>query len=291
MQAILIPVKSDWLAPDKIIIEKEIIIGRGEDCTLTIKDNALSRKHLKIYIEDGAIRIKDLGSKNGTFVNRKRIQETLLKDGDEIIAGKNIFRIEILNNINATESFSLTELLEQKNQETANYDSMAGLSEAQSEEQNTSEKSDISLQIDRVIFDKENEEEKKYYSSNADTEEIFGKDNIFSICFRLFIEGIKFPVSKNKRIFQGKSTYFLLNYIITAFISFFGISFFINEKIRTLKISILGSIYEASHTKLILQSLIMGALLSVVSFIVIFIIFMKNYLPIASIFVKYFLTF
>ncbi|MCD6576598.1 MAG: FHA domain-containing protein [Anaerolineaceae bacterium] len=67
-------------------IEKELIIGRGTDCNIIIPDRQVSRFHAKLEVNDGGqIRIVDLGSKNGTYVNGERINgSAVLVDGDAI---------------------------------------------------------------------------------------------------------------------------------------------------------------------------------------------------------------
>jgi serine/threonine-protein kinase len=61
----------------------------------------VSRKHARITQEDGKFSLEDLGSTNGTFVNRGRRLlpgvKHLLNDGDEIIVGKTFFRFHIIN--------------------------------------------------------------------------------------------------------------------------------------------------------------------------------------------------
>jgi pSer/pThr/pTyr-binding forkhead associated (FHA) protein len=56
----------------------------------------VSRRHARISLRDGAYFVEDLGSTNGTFVNRgKRLApgaRQVLKDGDEIIVGKTFLR-------------------------------------------------------------------------------------------------------------------------------------------------------------------------------------------------------
>ena len=47
-----------------------------------------SGRHAMILCEPGACSVEDLGSLNGTFVNRRRTESTTLEDGDEIQIGK-----------------------------------------------------------------------------------------------------------------------------------------------------------------------------------------------------------
>ncbi|MEO0136417.1 MAG: GGDEF domain-containing protein [candidate division WOR-3 bacterium] len=67
--------------------KKEYIIGRANDCDFIIDGKEVSRKHARIYYEDGKFKIEDLNSTNGTFVNGKEITKAELKHGDEINIG------------------------------------------------------------------------------------------------------------------------------------------------------------------------------------------------------------
>jgi pSer/pThr/pTyr-binding forkhead associated (FHA) protein len=64
-------------------------IGRSPDCDVFLDDVTVSRKHAVLVQAKGAFSIEDLGSLNGTFVNRKRIESpTKLESGDEVQIGK-----------------------------------------------------------------------------------------------------------------------------------------------------------------------------------------------------------
>ncbi|MEO0127242.1 MAG: GGDEF domain-containing protein [candidate division WOR-3 bacterium] len=67
--------------------EREYIIGRADGCDFIIDGKEVSRKHARIYYEDGKFKIEDLKSTNGTFVNGKQITKVELKHGDEINIG------------------------------------------------------------------------------------------------------------------------------------------------------------------------------------------------------------
>jgi signal transduction histidine kinase/CheY-like chemotaxis protein len=63
-------------------------IGRGPSSPIEILDDGVSRQHALVYrAEDASYRIRDLGSRNGTFVNGARIEDEVLAFGDKIALG------------------------------------------------------------------------------------------------------------------------------------------------------------------------------------------------------------
>jgi hypothetical protein len=64
------------------------LIGRSPECDVFLDDVTVSRRHAEIVQEGGAYVIRDLGSLNGTFVNRHRIESSQLADDDEVLIGK-----------------------------------------------------------------------------------------------------------------------------------------------------------------------------------------------------------
>jgi pSer/pThr/pTyr-binding forkhead associated (FHA) protein len=63
-------------------------IGRTPDAGVFLDDVTVSRNHALIVRRQDGLYIDDLGSLNGTYVNRRRIESHLLEDGDEIQIGK-----------------------------------------------------------------------------------------------------------------------------------------------------------------------------------------------------------
>lgn len=71
------------------------IIGRRHDCDLCIPLMPVSRKHCQLSQNKEALKIRDLDSRNGTFLNGKRIDEETLKAGDYIKIGPLTFLLQI----------------------------------------------------------------------------------------------------------------------------------------------------------------------------------------------------
>ncbi len=72
------------------------LIGRAGDCDLRLVCPMVSRHHCEIVIQQGAVLLRDVGSKNGTFVEGERIYGTTeLKDDDVVNMGLVLLRIQI----------------------------------------------------------------------------------------------------------------------------------------------------------------------------------------------------
>ncbi len=63
-------------------------IGRADDADMVLDDVTVSRRHAELLRTPEGWRLRDVGSLNGTYVNRERIDETTLAGGDEVQIGK-----------------------------------------------------------------------------------------------------------------------------------------------------------------------------------------------------------
>ena len=61
----------------KLTAPKTIIIGRGAECDVVVKDPKLSRRHCRLTRNETAFVLEDLGSKNGTMVDGLKITEPM----------------------------------------------------------------------------------------------------------------------------------------------------------------------------------------------------------------------
>ncbi len=64
------------------------LIGRSPECDVFLDDVTVSRRHAELVREASVFTIRDLGSLNGTFVNKRRIESCVLEDDDEVQVGK-----------------------------------------------------------------------------------------------------------------------------------------------------------------------------------------------------------
>jgi pSer/pThr/pTyr-binding forkhead associated (FHA) protein len=80
---------------DRLESDLPAIIGRGREADIHIADPRVSRIHAKIYFEGSEIKITDIESANGVFVNEIRIiSPTSLQAGDVINIGKTRLKVE-----------------------------------------------------------------------------------------------------------------------------------------------------------------------------------------------------
>lgn len=87
------------------LAEGEIVIGRGSDAAVRIDSNGVSRHHARIVVKGDEARLEDLGSKNGTFVDGKRVTGTrTLREGDEIRVGNVALTFRMAAPTRATET-------------------------------------------------------------------------------------------------------------------------------------------------------------------------------------------
>ena len=70
-------------------------VGRRRDCDLCIPLMAISRRHCEFNMDQSKLTVRDLGSKNGTFVNGSRISEAVVKAGDQLKIGTLHFGVQV----------------------------------------------------------------------------------------------------------------------------------------------------------------------------------------------------
>ncbi len=82
---------------DLVVRKPEFVVGRSRKADVRLFDSAVSRRHLRIAEREGDYVLEDLGSKNGTYLNGRRIRTRRLRDGDEFYIGHTCLRLSLLH--------------------------------------------------------------------------------------------------------------------------------------------------------------------------------------------------
>ena len=84
-------------AGSRFLLDSELTTaGRHPESDIFLDDVTVSRRHAEFYRQGETFTVRDVGSLNGTYVNRERIEEAGLNAGDEVQVGK--FRLVFLTN-------------------------------------------------------------------------------------------------------------------------------------------------------------------------------------------------
>ncbi|MBN2195807.1 MAG: FHA domain-containing protein [Polyangiaceae bacterium] len=87
----------EWRGVRARIREGDTVIGRGSDCELHIDDPTASRRHAVVRRQGSTMTVRDLGSRNGTFVDADRLHEArTLRGGEQLLIGETHFVVLVL---------------------------------------------------------------------------------------------------------------------------------------------------------------------------------------------------
>ena len=87
---------ADQAARSVTVASSPFIIGRGTSASLTIASPTVSTSHAELRIENGDLRVRDLGSTNGTFLNGVRVSsEAIIRGGDLLQIAEIVFRVGV----------------------------------------------------------------------------------------------------------------------------------------------------------------------------------------------------
>jgi len=85
----MLVVKRGPNAGARFTLEAEVTrAGRHPESDIFLDDITVSRRHAEFVRNGNAYNVRDVGSLNGTYVNRERIEEAVLNSGDEVQIGK-----------------------------------------------------------------------------------------------------------------------------------------------------------------------------------------------------------
>jgi len=78
------------------------VVGRDPSCDIVVTDGSVSRRHAHLELRSGVWHVVDQGSANGTYLNSLRVADTALKQGQELRFGALAFRVDIVEDPEAT---------------------------------------------------------------------------------------------------------------------------------------------------------------------------------------------
>jgi pSer/pThr/pTyr-binding forkhead associated (FHA) protein len=111
MRASLTVLSGPFAGQTIAVAHGKLLIGREVDCHLRPESSLVSRHHCVLLLDDYTLRVRDLGSKNGTFVNDHRIatSEVVLLQGDIVSVGDMGCQVEINSDVPAVAAPQLLE--------------------------------------------------------------------------------------------------------------------------------------------------------------------------------------
>jgi diguanylate cyclase (GGDEF)-like protein len=122
---VLVALAGELMATPIPLERAEVTLGRALEADVRVNDGKASRLHASIKSEVDAVsgesvfKIRDLNSTNGTLVNGRAITEAVLRHGDKILIGSQLFRFELLDEIDRA--------FQQQIQRLLGHDELTGL--------------------------------------------------------------------------------------------------------------------------------------------------------------------
>lgn len=87
-------IEGDSLKGKTYPLSSELTIGRGSQCSLVLDDAYASTVHARLFNRDDAVFVEDMGSTNGTYLNRQKVTSpTELQRGDKVKIGKTVLEM------------------------------------------------------------------------------------------------------------------------------------------------------------------------------------------------------
>jgi diguanylate cyclase (GGDEF)-like protein len=119
---VLVVVQGDQIGRRYLPNEPDLVLGRDpEQAQLRIRDPSVSGRHARVQVDvaRGRFRLEDMGSRNGTFVNGRRVESSALCEGDKIFLGETVLKFTFHDAIEEEFHSRLDELM--------HVDSLSGL--------------------------------------------------------------------------------------------------------------------------------------------------------------------
>ncbi|MBK7857043.1 MAG: sigma 54-dependent Fis family transcriptional regulator [Archangiaceae bacterium] len=78
-------------------VEGRMVVGAGDGATFVVTDESVSRNHLELEVTDAGLKVRDLGSTNGTFLGGARIQTMTVHEEALITIGTTVLQLEVIS--------------------------------------------------------------------------------------------------------------------------------------------------------------------------------------------------
>jgi hypothetical protein len=90
----LIAVEPEANAGRRYPLGDEITVGRAAGCQVTVDDTYVSQLHARVFTRDGQLLVEDLGSTNGTYLNRVKVAGPMvMQKGDRLQVGNTVLEV------------------------------------------------------------------------------------------------------------------------------------------------------------------------------------------------------
>jgi len=90
----LVAVESVSQAGRRYPLGDEITVGRAAGCQVTVDDTYVSQLHARVFTRDGQLFVEDLGSTNGTYLNRVKVAGPMvMQKGDRLQVGNTVLEV------------------------------------------------------------------------------------------------------------------------------------------------------------------------------------------------------
>lgn len=90
----LVVVEPQALQGRSFPVTGQVTIGRASTCQIAVDDTFVSQMHARVYPHDGQVVVEDLGSTNGTYLNRNRLAGAMvMQRGDRLQVGNTVLEL------------------------------------------------------------------------------------------------------------------------------------------------------------------------------------------------------
>ena len=109
-RAVVVILSGDAAGTEFEMKQPNVSIGRGSEAHWKFADDAMSKEHAALEFANGGIRLRDLGSMNGTRLNDSEVKAADLKNGDRFQLGEHVFQFVLEKRTRQPRTYVLPEV-------------------------------------------------------------------------------------------------------------------------------------------------------------------------------------